>query len=308
MSDNEVMEVVTVPQVQMGDVVLPAANDKPVSGEWSDFAQDLANIAAEQSKNQPQVEEVKPTQVQDTTPKEEPAQPPKIGNDQPTAAPATPEAAKVPDKFLNPDGSVDQDRLLGSYIEAEKALKRAQQKKPEAYVPQPAAPVNSFEAEIEADLQKLGPGKTLAKLFDAARQAGYADAKSELETFVDRFESQARTAELKAIGAKDPWVFTDQGFSALKSIRESNPWVNQAPDPWKTAYLLFKGQSSISASPTPQVQTPTPKAVTAPPAPATAAVRTQPIRIDDPEALKRHLAGLTKEQETKFWDKFGLRY
>ena len=302
--DSEVMEVVMVPEVQMGDVSRPAPNNSQFSGDWKNLSQDLANIAAE--VGQPK-QTVVDQQVQDTTPAKEPEQP--AQSDQPAPAPATPEAAKVPDKFLNPDGSIDQDRLLRSYVEAEKALKRAQQAKPAAYQQPttPAAP-NTFAAEIEADLQKIGPGQTLAKLFEAARQAGYADAKSELETFVDRFETQARTTELKAIGEKDPWVFTDQGFNALKSIREGNPWVNQAPDPWKTAYLLHKGQSSLSTSSAQQVQTPTPKAVTAPPAPATAAVRTQPVKIDNEKALLAHLGKLSPEQEKEFWSRFKLRF
>lgn len=304
MSDlGDVMEVVTVPQVQIGGDALPPANGKGFSGDWKNMSQDLANIAAEISAKQPQ--------VQDTTPIMEPVQPQDKPTDQAIAAPATPETAKVPDKFLKSDGTVDQDRLLRSYVEAEKALKRAQNKPDQAYQPEPTTAVpGSFEAEIETDLQKLGAGKTLAKLFNAARQAGYQDARAEIGSFVERFEDYARTTELRAIGERDPWVFTDQGFNTLKSIREGNPWLNASPEPWKTAYLLAKGQGVISTSPTSQVQTPTPKAVTAPPAPVTAADRTAPqtLKINDPNQLKTYLANLTPDQEKAFWSKFGLRF
>lgn len=322
------MEVVMVPQVQMGGDAIspaPAPNDGRFSGDWKNFDQDMANIKAEVGASQPKTQEQQ-AEGFPNPPAQEPVQPPEQTNGQPATAPATQEQPKpeVPDKFLKADGTVDQDRLLKSYQDAEKALKRAQQQAragvPQQYpqqrdeqgrfIAQPQAAPDTFEALIEADLQKEGPGKTLAKLFNAAKQAAYNDARADIESFHERIEEQSRALELKAIGEKDPWVFTQQGFEALKSIRESNPWVNSAPEPWRAAYLLSKGQASLggSKSPVTQVQTPTPKAPTAPTAPVGAVGRTQALRLDTPEQLQKYLKTLNPEQEKKFWGAYGLRF
>lgn len=333
------MEVVVVPEAHVGDGHAPVAvaerpaADGQVTGDWKNFRQDMATIAAQRAQPAPQGQgpgegvEAPPAQTpqaQTQPPQQEPAQP---GASQaaPAAATPAPAAPEIPAKFLGPDGKLDEGRIVKSYLEAERALKKAQQERARgipqagpaapgegAAVPPAAPPAGSFEAQIEADVKMHGLGPVMARLFEAARQSAYDQTMSEIGQFRTSLEDKARSEELSAIGKQDPWVLTPQGFDTLHAVLQSKPWLMQAQQPWTEAYIAHKGEATVRGTQThtaaPQVATPIPKAPAASQAPAGAAARGQVVRLDTREAIEAHLANLTPEQQTAFWAKYGLRY
>ena len=292
------------------------------SGKWGDFGKDMAAIAAEQPQPAEAgelTELVVEVPAPPATP--EPVQP-KAAEVQPEAA-ATPEqqAQRVPDKFKTPDGQLDQERLLKSYSDAERELKRLQnaaraplQDPNQAAPNQQATPQvpQTFEAQLEQDVKAKGIGPVLAQLFYAARESALQGAMQEIEGLREVHEQQVRGEELKAIAKRDPWVFTQEGLTTLTEIRKTRPWVNQSPEPWKEAYRSFLADRAmgISSGNGQQVQTPTPKAATAPPGSVAAANRTvEPtIKLDTQEAILAHVATLPKDKEAEFWKKAGFKW
>ena len=292
------------------------------SGKWGDFGKDMAAIAAEQpqpAKAGELTELVVETPAPPTTP--EPTQP-KAAEVQPEAA-ATPEikAQSVPDKFKTPDGQLDQERLLKSYSDAEKELKRLQnaQRTPAQDQLAPAQPATpqvqqvpqTFEAQLEQDVKARGIGPVLAQLFYAARESALQGSMQEIQGLREVHENQIRGEELKAIAARDPWVFTREGLQTLTDIRKTRPWVNGSPEPWKEAYRSFLADRAMGSNGNgQQVQTPTPKAPTAPPGSVGAANRTvEPVlHLDSQEAILAHVATLPPDKEAEFWKKAGFKW
>ena len=176
---------------------------------------------------------------------------------QPNSANATPVPSQaVPEKFKNPDGSVNVDRIEQSTVNAEEAYAKYRAKELELQkkmnevsrlsrsVPQtpgipaqPEAPQpDSFEAQIERDIQTLGAGKVLAKLFDAAKQAAKNEALADIQMIRQEAELDKRQRELDVIAKNDSWVLSEEGIETLGKIRSEKPWLNQSPTPWTEAY------------------------------------------------------------------------
>lgn len=312
--DGTSMTVEVPEEVQIGGGSAEQAQTPSLegfSGNPRDAAKDMALIKAQMMKGQEPAQPVPPAQEQVQAPVvPEPVQP--VGY-QPPPATATQPTTEVPDKFKRADGTVDMEKLTASYLEAERALKKAQQAssslKPVGDTPASPDVPESFEAQIEADIKKHGFGTVLTRLFNASKEAAYAQARQDIDVVMAQNEENNRIAELKSIGENDPWVFSEKGIAELMAIRQSNPWINQSPRPMETAYLFAKGREVVrSKSPAPQVQTPTPKGVTAPPAQVVPVGRTSPQRLDTPDKLQDYLKKLTPEQERVFWKKQGLKF
>jgi len=318
-------------------VVATANNPTPgFSGAWKDMQKDMDLLA--QKSGMEVVPPVTEIQVQEPTtvpvlptvvpvvppiiipPSTEPA----VHVNQPTQPPAAVET--VPDKFKAPDGSLDHEKLLKSYKEAEKALKRAQNvpqnvpQQVQQQIPVVATPEeNTFEAQVYQDFVTSGLDQraaaalvpTITKLFAAASDAGYSRALSEVSHLKQAHEDTRMRDELGAIVKIDPSLMTPEGIQTLVEIRQSQPWLNQSPEPWKAAWQVKIANESLkrSANGT-QVQTPTPKAITVPSAPVTAAtiVAETPVVLNDPEAIRNHLRILTDAQKGEFFKRnLGLK-
>lgn len=249
--------------------VVPGAKAE-LSFNPNDFAADIAKIAAEQgiSLN---------TAVEADVPVVEPPTTPV----QPETATVTPEATKpeVPVKFQTPEGNIDiakvekstmaADEALAKYLEKEKELKRkinevntqknAYINPPAAIAPTPEIQVNmSFAQQLDEDIKNQGAGVVLAKLFTAAQQAAEEKLRGELDGIKSvNAESQTRL-QVEAIGKKDPWVYTQNGLDTLTKILEDQPYLQNAKDPYKAAYLYHKGSQSVVSQSSPQVLTPNP--------------------------------------------------
>jgi len=310
--DGVSMQVEVPTEVQMGggstEQKTPAIEG--FSGRPEDVEKDMALIKAQMSK--PQEIHAPAPIVQDPVQNPVVPEPVQPDGNQPPPAPATQQVTEVPDKFKRADGTVDMEKLTTSYLEAEKALKKAQQAAPRPIQDQapgsPAVP-NSLESQIEADIKQYGFGRVLVNLHNAAKDAAYAQARSDMDVVLAKNEENNRIAELKSIGEKDPWVLSEKGMNELMAIRQSNPWINQSPEPMRNAYLFAKGiEVARSKSPAPQVQTPNPKEPTPPSAAAGSVVRTSPQKLDTPQKLQEYLKKLTPEQEQIFWKKQGLRF
>ena len=291
----------------------------PLSFENSDFAADIAKLAAAQGIATEQKDPV-------VTPPETPAQP-----ESPAAVTPPVEATKtetvVPEKFKAPDGSVDTEKLNKSTVNAEEALARYKELEKElarkrnevrakenAYINPPAAsapvpviPVNAdFAKKLDEDIAREGAGVVLAKLFTAAQAAAEEKMLGELAVLKDVNAENRTTQQVKAIGKKDPWVYTPEGMNTLAKILEDQPYLWQAKDPYKAAYLLHKG--NVASQSNSQVLTPTPQARPSAPVPTGQAVNkaaTPVIKLDSKEAIDNHLRGLSAEQQKEFFKRAG---
>ena len=297
----------TVPQV-VGAVV------PEFSGNPGDLMADLALIAREKGQ-------VPPSQAEVTTKTQ---QPPEIT----ATAPVT-----VPEKLQMEDGSLDTEKLakvtvdaeaaLSKYLEKEKELRRKMnevnglQKSvvPAQENPNPPAPVSSFAATLEADIQRLGAGVVLEKLFNAAQETAYARALGDVQSIREESELSRSQRELEAIAKYDPQVLTPEGYEQLAKIREAKPWLNQSPKPWTEAYNLMLGDRLISERLKGTVQpNPTGQTAKAPPTPVSPAPRVvvKPagpnLSTMNPDQITAYVKGLTPDQEKSFWASRGLRF
>jgi len=289
------------------------------------FAEDIAKLAASQESAAPQ-------EVPLNTPPDKPEQP--QTEKAPEAAPATDTEAtqkvEVPEKFKTADGQVDTvkvekslasaEQMLAQYLEKEKELKRKQNEfraKENAYLtppanptPAPTIPVNSeFAKRLEEDLAKEGAGIVLSKLFTAAQESVEARVRGEIEALKSVNAANATKSQIEAIGKIDPWVYTPEGVNTLTKILDDLPYLWNAADPYKAAYLMHKGQESVVSKSVPQVLTPTPQARPTAPVPSgqAAAPATGPvINLDSKEAIDNHLKKLTPAQQSEFFKKMGL--
>lgn len=308
-------QVQTEQQVEMaqeGEKTLSMKVEPGFSGKPEDFARDMEILRQSQAAAEPATAAVEAPPAEQTEPEKPEATP---------QAPATPE---IPAKFQTKDGKLDEEKLekaslsaeqrLAQYLELEKQLGRkaaeiSKAKKGEtAYTaPQPAADPNAdpFEAQIEADVQKFGAGKTLAKLFHAAKDAAKAEMMAEVQEIKQSTEMAKRERELREIAKNDPWVFSEQGVETLAKYRESHPWLNDSPTPWTAAYKAYLGDEAFKQRTARQVTTPMPTNVKVPPAPITAAARPSAVPVDA-QKLTESLNKLTPEQEDAYWVKMGF--
>ena len=170
----------------------------------------------------------------------------------PAAVPVLP-GTPVPAKFLNPDGTMDLEKVqkstaaLNDYLAREQqfhALRanpsglppqvpqgyipdpRLQQLQPQ-YAPQPQVPL---EARVNEDLRN-NPGATVLNLYRAAVMQAQAESSAATKVMATKLE-------LMEIGQNDPGVFTKEGLDRLAQVRIENPWLDHAPTPWLAAYKL----------------------------------------------------------------------
>lgn len=321
-----------VPEVAVGQTV-PASEGAPstFSGKWSDFAKDMAVLQAEQGQpEQPkQIVIDRPAQA----PVTQPVQPAEPSQQTPAVTqPVTP--AAVPEKFLTPDGKVDQEKLLKSYGEAERTLKRLQNQvsgqpvqQAQAPAPQQAqAPIQltPFEAQVAQDIftqsggpqnggfteqQAIAMARVQVRMLEAKHQADTAVTLSKVAQFEQTLEEQNRRNELSSLAKNQPWVMTPQGLDELRRVREENPLINQAQEPWKAAVIYLLGQRQLQGI-SGQVDIPTPTATQQAPAmPAIAAQRTAaPMQLNTPSEVQEYVKTLTPEQEAQFWQKAGYKW
>lgn len=295
-----------------------------LSFKEADFAADMARLAAEQGVTLTP----KPEAVQAATPPTPPAQPtPELAQAAATTEATMPVA--VPDKFKTPDGNIDTERLakstvnveeaLASYLAKEKELKRKMNEvraQENAYINPPAAiapaqviPTNaSFAALLDADIAKDGAGVVLAKLFTAAQESVEERVQKEISTLKSVNADNITRRQVEAIGKVDPWVFTPEGHSTLTKVLESQPYLLQAPDPYKAAYLLHKGSQNVVSQSNSQVLTPTPIARPSAPMPtgqAASQTHNPIVKLETREDIDKHLSGLTPAQQSEFYVKMG---
>lgn len=320
------MEAQSVPEVPIVDPLRnPDAVLNNYSGKPADFAADIAKIAQEMGVINPLAPK-EPAQNVEPTPA--PVQPETPKQDQPQA---TEQPLEVPKKFQNKDGQLDESKLaksiqsaeqnlqvqeaaLARYRSLESELKRKQQevKKLQSGVGQTqtneSVQPNSFEAQIEADLQKNGVGRTLAKLYDAARQSAYDQARQDLEGVADEIEWGKRQRGLEAVGKNDPWVLSDDGVNVLAKIVQDDPFLHNHPQKWTKAYEIHLGRKAMQQMAGSQVQTPTPTAPTvkAPASPVGAVNRgqqTPQIDLNDPKSVNAFLDKLPAKDQAAWWDR-----
>lgn len=317
-----------VPEINSPGVAiqLPPAPEGSFSGRREDFARDMALIAKEMGVSEPQTApmaepapEIELTPLTIETP-QEPKQPEQPKATAPVIAEQPKvEAPQVPDKFKTPDGKVDESKLLKSFLEAEKALKREQNKNRQALPPAPAVPApqnpqavpvqneaapnqyaDPFVNQVENDIRTIGLAATLVKLAEAQHQATVKETIGRVQSIEELAQEQAMTAELKAIAKRSPEIFTPQGLEELKRVRAENPEIKS----WTKAYVHYLGEKQFNAAGDNPVM-PSPKANTAPMVPVSAgnrfaATNTGNVPVAGAD-LERMLANMTPEQENEFW-------
>ena len=298
----------------------------------NDFAQDIQKLAVEQGLPDPYKEEAPPAVAM-------PAQPPQaaVTPTEPAKQETTPEpkVVEVPEKFKTADGKVDEakleksivnvDQALAKYLEKEKELKRKinEVKTAEnAYLnPVNVAPTTEpvqtpanlpFRQMLAKDIQEQGIEVVLEKLFTASQEAALDQARKELSPLKQGFEEATTRSQVEAIGKADPWVYTEDGISTLNQILTQQPYLMQAPDPYKAAYIHYQGQRGVTqkVEHSSQVSTPTPTAKASAPVPTAVAAsnaNTSPtINLDSPQAVDAYLKTLDPKQQEEFFVKMGL--
>lgn len=339
---SEMIVSAGVPEVTMGTGSLAGPSVPPTfSGKWSDMASDLAAIGKELNVAPPptQPDAGQPTQAVVTpTPQATPANAPQTQAaphaSAPAAVPAAPVSVEVPEKFRGPDGKLDQEKVLKSYSDAERALKKAQNalNQPQtqtpaqpAAVPQTSAPVNPanltpFEIQVARDLWQNGQaGFTEAQAVSLARvqirgweaqhQATISATSVEVGKFGEVLAEQQRRDELTALAKTNPEVLTPQGYAELVRVREENPEINQAANPWTKAVKILlgermmKGQAGTVTIPTPTGSQQSQPLPVMPSGPAS-----NPIQLNTPDQVEAHVKGLTPDQEKEFWTKAGFKW
>lgn len=275
-----------VPEVALGSGQPSTQSVPPTfSGKWEDMAKDMAAIAAEQGQPAQPASSQPPAAVTPPEVQQPAAAPSDASQTQApsAAAPAAqPPAPEVPEKFRTPDGKLDQDKLLKSFHEAERALGRKtnevnqlrgsiQQPQAQQAAPtgQPAAPApqaasaqfSQFELQVAQDLMNqaaalgqpmsqahaLATARIQVNLLEAKHRADTAATFSEVEQFRQTLQENARKAELEAL-AKNPqtaWLITPEGQQELIRARQEYPHLNQSNEPWRAAALHVLGQRAL---------------------------------------------------------------
>jgi len=118
----------------------------------------------------------------------------------------------------------------------------------------------------------------------AARYQADNDANQDLRR---RVEDAERTRELQSLINSDPELMTEGMVDKLWQIRQDKPWLNQSAEPWKEAYIYYRGSNQHqSQGHAQQVQSPNPMRPTAPAAPVGPVSRVQPVvDVSNPKSL-----------------------
>jgi hypothetical protein len=205
--------------------------------------------------------------------------------------PAT--TVEVPAKFQNEDGTPNVEKIIKAEENIDALIARYKAKEKEgqqlqnrvnnpapaiqAAPAQPVAPqpLSPLEHQMAVDLinEAAAQGVQLdqriaiaqAKVMAKGLEAKHSAELSITERLQAQFEDQRRTAELKTLIESDPDALSGGMADTLWKLRQENPWLNQAPEPWKAALHYFRGTQGTAQ----QVVTPTPKGTT-PKAPPTA--------------------------------------
>lgn len=274
------------------------------TGQPGNMQNDLAALAAEMAAREaplaPESQSVDAQPVQSEQPQ--------------TTATQTP-PVEIPGKFKNADGTVSEEKIAKSTLSAEQMYEKYRQKElelqrqmnkvnqlktgyqPPTQVQQvPVEPITDFEQQINNDLflNQQNPGKVLAKLFAAAKEAAYQQARADMHEIRAESELSKRQRELEAIAAYDPEVLSEQMIDRLSQIRTERPWVNTSPQPWTSAYKEHLADTVLNQRVGQQVKMPNPKGATAPILPAAPIDRTQKSTVN--------LGNMTKDQAAAFLD------
>lgn len=262
------------------------------SGAPGDLQKDLALLAKQQNPQPPVVEEA-------------PVVEPQTEPEQSATTPATP----VPDKFKNPDGTVNLEKVEKSTLSAKEALDRYRQIEREMRQqqnkvhslglpsqPQPAQPsttqipvnqpLSPLEQAMAQDMintaaelgQQMPQAYAIAQARVIARgfEAKHAAELSVTESIRQELDDEKRDRELSDIAKHDQWVLSPEGIATLADIRQRYPHVNAAKNAWTAAYDQALAERVKKERQAGQVQTPNPTAKTAnrlPPTPVNAAPR-----------------------------------
>lgn len=308
------MEMTEVPQI---DATNPVQNpDAAAMALTGDTMADLANVAKEMGVNIDSNGNVVEAPAQPAPVAAQPARPqappavPAPAPVQPQAAEQPPQPVEVPPKFQNADGSANVEKIakaeqnVDAMIERYKAKEReAQQLQNRVNNPAPAQqpvlsqpqPLNPLEIQMAQDLINeaaaqgvqldqrlaLAQARVMARGLDAKYQAEV----SATEGLRRQLEDQRRTQELKDMVGQDPSLLTGEMVDKLWNVRQENPWLNQAPEPWKAALHYYRGTQGHAQS----VKTPTPTGQTAkaPPTPVSPVARVQSTVPKRPEEMSQ---------------------
>lgn len=329
-----------VPEVAIGSGSMTgAAPTVTLSNDWN---KDLAAMAAEVQPQTPAQPELATSQAAVTPAPVAPVVPTAQPNEQaktaqtapvvPVAGTAATPAVEVPEKFRGADGKLDQEKLLKSYGDAERALKQAQNKlatTPTApavpQVPAVAAPVaqvgnlTPLELQVAKDIwqqgqagfteaQAIALARTQVKGWEAAAAMASERALGGVSQIQESINEQRRAAELTSLAKNYPDVLTPKGFEELVKVREENPWINQSPEPWKAAAQLLVGQKGLIGQ-AGTVVIPTPTGAQNQPIPVTpSAPVSQPVQLNTPAQIEAYVKTLTPTQEAEFWKLQGLKW
>lgn len=301
---------ISAPSNGVGPTGLPTA-DAGLSLTNDSFAEDMAKLEAQAKAANTATETPTPT-----TP-EQPVE----------QAPVTQEATKVdvPDKFKTPEGNIDvakvekslmsAEETLAKYLEKEKELKRKMNDTRKAEITAPnmdgiqVSP--EFAASFEKDVQTMGLGAAVIRLqtatLKAAEEAAYTRAMKDIEGIKEVAANQTTKQQIAEIAKSDPWVYSENGLNTLTAILNNQPYLWQANDPYKAAYLFHKG--SVASQTNPQVLTPNPLVRPSAPVPTGHAAVTSnnpTVKLDSREAIDTHLKKLTPAQQSEFFKKMGF--
>jgi hypothetical protein len=281
-------------------------------------AVDLANIAKEQGLGEVtdvlvSGEIVRQAAPQSANPQTE-AQP--VQTVQTAAPEVKPQApVEVPAKFKNPDGTVNVERIakaesnLDEMVARYKAKEREAQQlqnrvnnapqqvqqppqfqQPQGYQQQMLTPLEiQMAQDIMAESAQFGKAMEQAHAIALARvQARALAARYEADTqntqeLRRRIEDAERTRELQSLISSDPQLLSEGMVDKLWQIRQDKPWINNSAEPWKEAYIYYRGMNQGHAG---QVSTPNPQRTTAPPVPVGPVTRVQPqVDVTNPKSL-----------------------
>lgn len=332
---SDMVTAAGIPEVAIGTGTYES-NKAPAefSGKWSDMASDMANIAKELGvSEQPAQPVAQPPQAVVTQPAPTaPVSPQAETKAAPAAVPAqAAPAPEVPEKFRGADGKLDQGKLLNSYLEAEKALKKAQNAKsvpvevaPAPQLVQQPQPVQTggltpLEFQVARDIyagggvseaNAIAQARVQIRLAEAARMSAAQEAQQSISPFMERVSDSQRRSELQELAKSHPEVLTPQGHAELVKIREENPWINASPEPWKAATLILLGQKGLNGQAgTVAIPTPTGAQQTVNPLPVTPSQpAANPLQLNTPAQIEAYVKTLNPEQEAEFWKKAGMKW
>lgn len=329
------MTVTTPTEVQMGtgQGIDPAKSQIPdVSLNPRDFQREIQKIAEEKGmeiKDGQAVTKPAPVPIQEA--------PTQSVADRPQT-----DGQPIPDKFKMPDGQLDTAKLeksavnaeqtLAKYLEKEAELRRKMnevnnlqkqvqqappptnpqyQQYPQPYPQQPGLAGLTADQVNAAIAKSNNVGQVMLEMAQIAAQTAYnqalADSRVEVDAVKAQVDSQRRTDELREIAKRDPWVFSPEGFKALAEIRDSKPWLNHAPEPWKEAYKDYLAEKALKPDSQVPMPNPTNQTVKAPPTPVSAANRVQSQSLNvsqlsqSRDGLNKFLDSLPPEQQLAFW-------